>query len=516
MQELSERDIRELGDRFNIAVRDTEAAAVRDQVNELLANLDAVYDAPVRGHTVSTGDRTWREGDDEYNSLIVTCDVPPLEDHSGLLSGVSVGLKDVISVAGIPMTGGSEIMRGFVPSMDATVTERLRAAGATIAGKTNLDELTIAGAWGTTSDYRNGPVRNPHDPARVAGGSSSGSAAAVAGGLVDAALGTDTGGSIRTPASFCGIVGFKPTYGVVPATGVIETAYTQDHIGPMTATVTDAARVLEAIAGKDQRDAASFRAAGHVDYQVGGYVDAVDDPLSPSDVCVGVLEQGFGPDVTDAVEENTRQTIDILEDAGVEVRDVSIEAFHHAKPAKNIISYTEEAAHWRAGGTAYRNNRTIDEEIGIALASRTRTSSEKLNRNAKGKLLAGAEVIHNQQGRHYLRAQEIRWTIRSQFQDVLESVDVLLTPTTPSVAPRLDTLEGTYGSAMSESEGTDFDYGRNIRVANLTQLPSITIPNGTADGVPVGLQLLGDAFDDAALLGIAASIESRIESENGR
>lgn len=511
MDELSEREVRDLGERFSIAVRDREAETLREQVNELLANLDAVYDAPVRGNDTPTGDRTWQEADDEYNSFIVSCHVPPTENHSGLLNDVTVGLKDVISVAGVPMTAGSEVLRGFVPAVDATVTRRLREAGATITGKTNLDELTIAGAWGTTSAYRSGPVRNPHDPERAAGGSSSGSAAAVGAGLVDVALGTDTGGSVRTPASFCGIVGLKPTYGLVPATGVLETAYTQDHIGPMTATVADAARVLEAIAGKDPRDGASLRAAGHDGYQVGGYVDAVDGSPPPSEVSIGVLKEGFGKDVTGPVEETTRRTIDVLDDAGVDVREMSVDEFHHVKPAKNIISYTEEAAHWRAAGAAYRNNRTVDEELAIALGSRARTSSEKLDQNAKGKLLAGAEVIENQQGRHYLRAQEVRWTIRTRFRQALESVDVLLTPTTPSVAPRLEELQGTYGSAMSESEGSDFDFGRNTRVANLTQLPSITIPNGVADGAPVGLQLLGDAFDDARLLAIAARIESLID-----
>lgn len=510
MEELSEQDVQGLGERFDVAVGDAEADAVSKQVNELLSNLDAVYDAPVRGHDGPTGNRSWHEGDDEYNSLIVTCDVPPAEDHSGLLEGVTVGLKDVISVAGVPMTAGSEAMRGFVPGVDATVTQRLRDAGAIIVAKTNLDELTIAGAWGTTSDYRSGPVRNPHDSERVSGGSSSGSAAAVAGGLVDVALGTDTGGSVRAPASFCGIVGLKPTYGLVPSRGVMETAYSQDHIGPMTETVREAARVLEAIAGKHPRDAASLRAAGHDEYRAGGYVEAVADSPPLSELSVGVLEQGFGSDVTDAVTAATRRTIDALDDAGADVRDVSIDAFHHAKPSKNVISYTEEAAHWRAGGTPYRSNRTVDEELGLALGSRTRSASAKLDPNAKSKLLAGAEIIHNQRGRHYIRAQEVRWTIRSRFRDALESVDVLLTPSTPSVAPRLDDLEGTYGSAMSESSDADFDFGRNLRVANLTQLPAITIPNGFVDSAPAGLQLIGDAFDDASLLGAAAAVESVI------
>lgn len=504
MHSLSAGELEELAERFGITVRETELEELQATVNGFIDGFDAVDDVPVPSHAADPGERTWSEpdpDDDPYNAVSCQCRVPPMEDHSGLLAGSRVGAKDIIAVAGVPMQCGSDVMQGFIPGTDATVVRRLRDAGASITAKLNLDEFAGSGRGTTSTD---GPIRNPHDPDRTTGGSSGGSAAAVAAGQVDIALGTDTGGSIRIPASFCGVVGLKASYGLVPLSGVVENTYTQDHVGPLADTIEETARALEAMAGKDPTDPGSMQAAGHDDYRVGGYVDAVKDGRE-DDVGrfeIGVLEEGMGDGVTTAVVDRTRAAADRLSDAGASVRDVSVDHFNVMPSVKNVVSFAELAAHWRAGGAPYRRGGVVDEGYQAALASRSATSSGALSTFYKSKLLAGAHLIgaDGDSGRRYTRGQAARETCRQAFESTLDDVDALLLPTMADIAPRIE-----------NAADPGFNYGRNTRPADVTRLPAITLPNGTVDGLPVGLQLMTGAFEEAHLLRTAATVDPYLE-----
>lgn len=497
MRDLSTDELIELAETYNLEVGDEEVDDIQEEVNGFLDGLDEIFELPIDRSEPEIGERSWRQGDDPYNAISTRCSVPPTTDHSDLLGDVRVGIKDIITVAGVPMQCASRLMRGYVPTKDATVVRRLRAAGASITAKTNLDEFASC-ARGTTADV--GPIRNPHDDSHTAGGSSGGSAAAVAAGETDVSIGTDTGGSIRMPAALCGVVGFKPTYGLVPHSGVVENTYTQDFVGPIASSVADAALVLEAIAGPDESDPASMSAAGRDDYSVGGYVDAVSEAPDPSDLTVGVLKEGFGEGVDDDIGDRVLAAIDALEDAGASVRPASVDTYDYVNTVKNAISLGEFADHWLAGGAPYRRGGHIDEGYQRALASRMAADSAELGYYYKSKVLAGAHIREELLGAPYVRAQRARDYIRDDFDEALADVDVLALPTMPGIAPRIE-----------DAADPGFTYGRNTRQANVTGYPAITIPSGTVSNLPVGLQLLAGPFEDAALAGTAATVESVLE-----
>jgi len=498
VRQVSTDELVALGRAFGVAVGDGEATAVRDEVNAMLASVPPVDELPTRRHGGDVGERTWREPTgDPCNAVATACHVPPRDAGEGPLSDATVGVKDVVAVAGVPMECGSDAMRGYVPGRDAAAVERLRAAGATIAAKTTLDEFAGC-ARGTTGT--DGPVRNPHDREHTAGGSSGGSAVAVATGRTTVALGTDTGGSIRIPAAFCGVVGLKPTHGLVPLSGVVENTYTQDHLGPFAASVREAAAVLEAVAGKDPVDPASMAAAGRDDYRVGGYVDAVDDAPAVDALAVGVLEEAFGDGVRDAVADRTDAALEALADAGATVERVSVPEFEYGKAVKNALSFTELAAHWRDGGAQLRRGGVVDEGYQAAFARRTAAASGELSEFYRSKLLAGAFLLDAHDGRHYVRAQAAREVIADAVGDALAEYDVLAMPTVPAVAP-----------PIADTADPGFDYARNTRLANVTRLPAVSLPNGSVDGLPVGLQLVAPAFAEARLLAASAAVEPHLD-----
>lgn len=496
VREVTSSEVLDLADRYGIEVGESEAAAIRDGINERLARFDDVHDvgtAERRG----LGERSWwgpNEEDDPYNAISIHCHVEPASDHSDVLEGRTVVLKDVIAVAGVPLQCGSAAMQGFVPSSDATVTRRLRTAGATITGKANLDEFA---GGGRGKSFR-GRILNPHDTDRIAGGSSGGSAAAVAAELADLALGTDTGGSVRLPAAFCGVVGIKPTYGLVPLTGVIENTYSLDHVGAMASGVAETASVLEAIAGKDRDDPVSMGAAGRDDYRVGGYVEAARDPPDPGTLSVGLLSNGF-EGVADGVRARAEETVERLAEAGANVEYVTVAGFDLAPVVKNAISYCELAGYWRDRGLPLRRggDTGVDPGDRTGFARQMEGSTGDLGQFYRSRILAGAHLLEAHDGRHYLHALRAKRTIQQRFAASLEDVDVLAWPTTLDVAPRVD-----------EADVSDTEFGRNTRPVNLTGLPAVSVPNGTVDGLPVGIQLLAPAFREARLLGIAAAVES--------
>jgi amidase/aspartyl-tRNA(Asn)/glutamyl-tRNA(Gln) amidotransferase subunit A len=503
MEQLSAGDVVELGEQYDIEITERNVDLVTDIVNSMVGHLDDVDDValPRREDSAEPGPRTFHEPtSNPHNAISRWCDVRPVSNHAGLLDDLEVGVKDNIAVQGVPMDCASEVMRDFVPTVDATAVKRLRQAGARITAKTNLDEFATS-PRGVTSYLGN--ITTPYSDEHIAGGSSGGSAAAVSAGSVDAALGTDTGGSVRIPASFCGVIGFKPTLGLVPSTGLVEYTYTFDCIGPMTSTLHDAARLLAAIAGKDTQDSLSLQAAGRDGYRIGDYVAAVENPPDPEDVTVGVPDHALDDEHDESMREQTQAVIDRMEDAGVDVRSVSIEHFDRERAVKDCISVTELAAHWRAGGAPYRRVGASDETTStyqVPLARRAAASSRELGVWAKSKHLAGAHLIENHRNRHYMRAKAAQEVLRADYDEALADVDALLTPTVPSTPPRLD-------DAADPTQYFDYDYAHNTRAANVTRLPAISLPNGTIDGLPVGVQLMGGAFDEATLLGTSAALD---------
>jgi aspartyl-tRNA(Asn)/glutamyl-tRNA(Gln) amidotransferase subunit A len=388
----------------------------------------------------------------------------------GPLHGIPIALKDLIMTRGIRTTCGSRILKDWVPDADATVAKRLAEAGAILLGKLNMHEFAY-GPTGVNPHY--GTPANPWAPNRMPGGSSSGSGAAVAAGLCAAALGTDTGGSIRIPASLCGIVGLKQTYGRVSRAGVIPLAWSLDHIGPMTRTVTDAAILLQVLAGHDPADP-STAAVAVPDYRrgLGG---------EPRGLRVGVVREVFferlDPEVRAAVEAAAR----VLESLGVHVEEVRLPQIHHAGPATFAIITAESMAYHEPY---------------------LKTRPAEYGADVRARLLTGQFVLATQ----YLKAQRARQVLRAEVDAVLKDVDVLLFPTTPIPAPRIDEREVTVDGVRDDVRAW---LTRCTRPINLTGHPALSVPCGlTTGGLPIGLQLVGRQFDEATLLRVGHAYEA--------
>lgn len=388
----------------------------------------------------------------------------------GPLHGIPIALKDLIPTKGVRTTCGSTILKDWVPDEDAAVTRRLAAAGAVLLGKLHLHEFAF-GPTGVNPHY--GTPRNPWDRARVPGGSSSGSGVAVAAGLAAAALGTDTGGSVRIPASLCGIVGLKATYGRVSRSGVLPLAWSLDHIGPMTRTVVDAAIMLQALAGPDPTDPSTV-ALPVPDFRGAAQGDVCGLRLGlPRDLFFEHLD----PQVGAAVEAAVRA----LEGLGIAVEAVSLPGMEDAASATFAIIAAESMAYH---GPMLRKH-------GPAYGADVRT-----------RLLAGQFVLATQ----YINAQRVRQVIRAGVDTVLTSVDALLLPTTPIPAPRIEEREATVDGITQDVRAW---LTRCTRPFNLTGHPALSVPCGlTRSGLPIGLQFVGRMFDEATLLRLGAAYEA--------
>ena len=389
--------------------------------------------------------------------------------YRGPLHGIPLGLKDLFEVAGVPCTMGSKILAECVPERDATVVTRLRQAGAVILGKQALHEF----AFGVTSENPHyGDVRNPWDTQRVAGGSSGGTGVAVAAGLCVAGLGSDTGGSIRIPASFCGTVGLKPTYGRVSRAGALPLAWSLDHVGPLARSVVDCAIVLEAIAGPDPRDPSAANRpvpdyAGELTGDVAGLV-------------LGVPGEHFFELVEPGVVECVRAAIGALEGLGARVEEVPFPHAQHAQMTGTAIM-SSEAATWHAEWL-----RTRADEYGPDVLLRIR-----------GGLLVRAT--------EYLLAQQMRTLIQADFTAAFQrGVHAIVAPTLPMVAPRIGSTSQPGGSFNLAPRSV---ITRTTVPANLAGLPAASVPCGFSEGLPVGLQVIGPAFAEGLVLRVAHAYE---------
>ena len=407
------------------------------------------------------------------------------------LLGVPVAIKDNMCTAGVPTTASSRVLRGFVPPYSATVVSRLEAAGAIVVGKTNLDEFAMGSS---TENSSNGPTRNPSDVTRTPGGSSGGSAAAVAAKMVPVSLGSDTGGSIRQPAAFCGLVGLKPTYGRVSRYGLLAFASSLDQIGPFARTAEDAAQVLQVIAGHDAHDATSSTEP------VPDYVEAVGRGVSG--LRIGVPRAFVGEGVDADVQQAFAASLDRWGAAGAVIVDIELPHARHAIPVYYLIATAEASSNLaRYDGVRYGHRAALEKGDGLQ-AMYDRTRDEGFGPEVKRRIMLGTYVLSaGYYDAYYLKAQQVRTLLRQDYEHAFAACDVVAMPTTPTPAFTLgektdDPLQMYLSDVFTVS-------------ANLTGLPAISIPAGRNDaGLPLGVQLTGRMFDEATLLAAAHALES--------
>ncbi|MBA3818384.1 MAG: Asp-tRNA(Asn)/Glu-tRNA(Gln) amidotransferase subunit GatA [Deltaproteobacteria bacterium] len=407
----------------------------------------------------------------------------------GSLVGVPISLKDNLVTKGVTTTAGSKILDGWVPPYDATVVEKLRAAGAIILGKTNLDEFGM-GSSTERSAYKK--TKNPWDPARVPGGSSGGSAAAVSAGMCVASLGTDTGGSIRQPAAFCGIVGLKPTYGRVSRWGAIAFASSLDQIGPLTRTVADAAALLQVIAGHDPRDATSL------DAPVPSYREALTGNVDG--LKVGIPHEYFGEGIEPGVRKALDRAIAALRERGAIAVDITLPNTHLALPTYYLVAPAEASSNLaRYDGVRYGKR----VESGDLLDLYRKTRGAGFGPEVKRRIMLGTYALRSgYYDAYYKKAQQIRAMIKRDFDKAFHCCDVVLTPTTPGVAFRF----GAKATPLDMYLGDIFTLS-----CNLAGLPGISVPCGLNElGLPVGAQLLGKPLDEPTLLRAGQVIEAAV------
>jgi aspartyl-tRNA(Asn)/glutamyl-tRNA(Gln) amidotransferase subunit A len=388
----------------------------------------------------------------------------------GPLHGVPLALKDIFAMRGVPMTAGSKVLGTLAPDYDATVVARLRAAGAIFVGTLQLYEF----ATGAVLNPHYGPTHNPWQLDHTTGGSSTGSGAAVAAGIVYGSLGTDTGGSVRIPAALCGLVGLKPTYGRVSRHGVVPLSWSLDHVGPLTRTVRDTALLLSVISGHDPKDATTSR------LPVPDYVAALTGRVEG--LRVGVPREFFFEALDADVQQAVDQAVDQLAALGARVSEVAWASIRQA-PALYAISLAEGAAaheEWI---------RTRADYYGADVRERMR----------QGLLVPAAA---------YLKAQRLRAVVVRDLERTLREVDVLVTPTSPIPAPKLDAGPGEIGAPLGALRST---LRRLTQPFNITGSPAVSVPCGFAhDGLPIGLQLIGHPFDEARLLNLAYAYEQSV------
>ena len=407
---------------------------------------------------------------------------------AGALDGIPIGIKDVIAVEGQPLTASSRMLANFVSPYDATVTQKLKRAGAVCWGRLNLDEFAMGSS---TENSATKVTANPYDLARVPGGSSGGSAAALAAGEAIATLGSDTGGSIRQPAALCNVVGLKPTYGLVSRYGLIAFASSLDQIGPFARTVEDAAIVLQSIAGHDERDSTSFR------IEVPDYRSELQKRKGPWRL--GIPKEYFGEGLDPEVGAAVQKAIDFYRQQGCEIKEVSLPHTKYGVAAYYIIATAECSSNLaRYDGVRY-GHRSADVKDALDLYFKSR--AEGFGEEVKRRVILGTYVLSSgYYDAYYLRAQKVRTLIRQDFLNAYKEVDGIITPTTPTPAfKRGEKAANPLSMYLSDI----YTIG-----VNLAGLPGISIPCGfSSSGLPIGLQIIGRPFEEADLLAIANTYE---------
>lgn len=422
--------------------------------------------------------------DDKYNAFLVTCD--KVSHGGGILEGVSVAVKDNISTKGIETTCASKILKGYVPPYNAHVIDLIKAKGAAVVGKTNMDEF---GMGTTTENSSFGPTLNPCDTTRVPGGSSGGSAAAVAAGMVTMALGSDTGGSIRCPAAFCGIVGLKPSYGRVSRYGLIAYSNSLEQIGPMGKTVSDVSRLMGVIAGYDRHDSTSRdKPYNHVP---GADIKGLK---------IGIPEEYFSKGVDPRVVEVVKKAIGRLEELGATTVSCSIPSMEYALAAYYVTCTCEASSNLaRFDGVRYgpapdwrKSWHDAYQEVRAAA----------FGTEVRRRIMLGTFALSSgYYGKYYAKAQVARENVKADFNRIFRNVDVIAGPTMPTVAFKLKEKSDPLSMYLADILTVP---------ANLAGIPSISVPCGKSGGMPVGLQIMGRMFEDERVIDVAYAYEQAV------
>ncbi|MFC7134778.1 MULTISPECIES: amidase [Salinibaculum] len=473
---IRDADVRNVADRLGLELDADDLAAYAEAANDMreqFASLEPATPEAEPATDVTTGD-------DEYNAVRHRFRLP---DASGPLDDLAVGVKDNMAVAGVPMHCGSAAV-DFTPTYHATVVDRLHDAGAAVTATTNMDEFAYF-TTGETCAF--GPTENPRVEGSVPGGSSSGSGAAVAAGMLDAALGSDTGGSVRIPASFCGVVGLKPTHRAVPRFGFADLAPSLDCIGPLAPDVETAARVFDTIAGPDPRDPSSLSGAPSTDATAG-----LDDPVEECRVAVvePAMDDADG-DVADAVE----AAVESLEDRGVAAESVSPAQYRNVGMAGLIVAGAEFATLALSEGQVVGTGTGYSEPWRETVREVVR--SPDIGDSVRDQILTHGTLAADGLS-HYVAARNLGAEFTAAVDDVLETYDALVTPTTPMTAPEFGAIT------------TDEDFSRTVANTvpfNASGHPALTVPTETDDGAPAGVQFVGRRGDERTLVALGTSLE---------
>jgi amidase len=493
-------EVRTLADSLHLTISASDLAEYRGLLEENLGayrTIEAMADVkpPVK-YPRDPGHRPTAE-EDPYNAWYWKTDIKGAKD--GLLKGKRVAVKDTISVAGVPMAVGSKVMDGYVPDIDATLVTRILDAGGILAGKAQSEGFSVGGAGHNSFS---GPVRNPHDPSRSSGGSSSGSGALVAAKDVDMAVGGDQGGSVRLPASWCGVYGLKPTRGLMPYTGVFPCDPVLDHVGPMANSVRDVALLLEATAGWDDgldpRQSEFMPKPQPYSQMLSGKIDGLR---------IGIIEDAFAyegasqPDVDKAVKDAARH----FEALGAEVVSLSVPGHREAQAL--VVAIAMEGAYATmilGNGLGHSWDGFYDTHLQEHFAKAARERADLLSQSAKTFMLLGAFMHGTYHGRYYSKAHNLIRPLAAAYKDAFRKVDLLLMPATTIKANKLPPANA--GPAESVHRSFEMFVGSGGQF-NLTGLPALTVPVAMSEGLPVGMMLIGRKFEDGVVLNAAHAFE---------
>jgi len=402
-----------------------------------------------------------------------------------VLSGIPLAIKDNILTEGIKTTCASKILENYIAPYDATCVKKLKNLGAVILGKTNLDEFAMGGSTENSAFF---PTKNPHDLTRVAGGSSGGSAAAIASNMGAYALGSDTGGSIRQPASFCGVVGLKPTYGAVSRYGLVAFASSLDQIGPITKTAEDAQIVFNAIVGKDPLDSTSVKSESKIK----------NKKLKVNELQIGIPKEYFIKGMDPGVERVIRDAIAKFEKMGAQIKEISLPHTKYALPAYYLIATSEASANLaRYDGIKYGASKNKSKNLlDVYLKSR----EDGFGSEVKRRIMLGTYALSaGYYDAYYLKAEKVRTLIKEDFDRAFQKVDIIFTPTSPTPAFKIgEKIKNPLSMYLSDVFTAS---------VNLVGLPAVSIPAGFADRLPVGLQIIGKPFEENTILEIGKIME---------
>lgn len=493
-------DLRRLAAANRFELSNEEIAAYQSLLPDMFAALDTLDQMPTNlpalTHCERDPGRRPNRQEDPLNAIVRRCSVKGAK--SGKLAGKRLGIKDNVCIAGIPMTCASLVLNGYVPDIDATLITRILDAGGEITAVLNMDNFAFSGG-GDTSAY--GPTRNPHNPDHLAGGSSGGSGAALYYDDIDLTIGGDQGGSIRIPASWCGVVGLKPTHSLVPYTGIVGIDATFDHAGPMARSVADVALLLEVIAGRDPMDPRQY------DVPIQSYTQALGKDIRG--VRLGVVREGFGTPVSEAdVDAKVREAVKALRELGGEIQDVSIPAHLEAGGIVWALIAEGMAALAHGNGVGYHWRGLYNEGFANAFGKSLQAQAQDLPHQVKFVVMMGTYLNRAYHGRLYAKAQNQRRALRAAYDQVLQQVDILVMPTTPNKAHKYDSKR-----SISDLIGHGWNMLGNTAPFDMTGHPSLNVPCGKSNGLPVGLMLTGKHFDDATLLRVGHAFEQQVPWE---